>query len=101
MSGQELDLETLVEDLRERLDYDAAYIMERLIHTHIGGPMTTVFTQMQITEIVMKRNPDELENEIAKLKDSISAASANIRTIVRALAMASRDDDEDEDADED
>ena len=96
MSEQELDLETLAEELREYLDYDAAHKMERLVHTHIGGPMTTLFTQMQITEIIMKRDPDQLEAEMAKLKDNLSAASANIRTIVRALAMASRDADEDE-----
>jgi hypothetical protein len=98
---QELDLKTLANELRDYLDYDAAYKMERLIHTHVGGPMTTVFTQMQITEIIMKRNPDELEAELVKLKDNISAASANIRTIVRALAMASRDEDEDENEDDD
>lgn len=94
MAEQELDLETLAEELREYLDYDAAYKMERLIHTHIGGPMTTLFTQMQITEIVMKRDPDAVEEEMVKLKANMNAASANIRTIVRALAMASRDEDE-------
>lgn len=96
MPEQELNVEELAEELREYLDYDAAHKIERLIHTHIGGPMTTLFTQLEVTKIIMKRDPDKLEEEMAKVKDSLKAASTNINTIVRALAMASRDKDEED-----
>ena len=91
--AETLDFETLVEELRAELTPEAAHKIERLIHTHIGGPMTTVFTQMQITEIMLKREPESITEELGKLKENIGAASENIRLIVRALAAAMRDEE--------
>lgn len=94
--AEQLDFETLVTEFRQYLPPEAAHKMERLIHTHVGGPMTTLFTQMELTRIIMQRKPDDLPQEIEKLKENISFASENIRTIVRALAAATRTGDEDD-----
>jgi hypothetical protein len=96
--AETLDYENLVAQFREYLDPETAHKMERLIHTHIGGPMTTLSMQVQITEMVLKRKPEGLGEEITKLKENMSFAAENIRTIVRALAAATRSSDEESDA---
>lgn len=103
MSSEPLELEPLIEELRAVLSPEAAHKIERLIHTHIGGPMTTAFTQMEITKIIMQRKPEQLPEELASLKESIGFAANNIRTIVKALAAAMRpeiDESDDEEIDD-
>ncbi len=100
-SNEPLEYEALLEDLKAVLSPEAAHKMERLIHTHIGGPMTTAFTQMEITEIIAQRKPEQLGEELTSLKENIRFASMNIRTIVKALAGVEKGDTaEEEDADE-
>jgi hypothetical protein len=91
MSANEpLDFEKLAADLKTALTPEAAHKMERLIHTHVGGPMTTVYTQLQIVKLLLQRNPSQLETEIPSLIENMQFAAENIRTIVRALAVAAK-----------
>ena len=98
MSNDPLELEPLIEELKAVLSPEAAHKVERLIHTHIGGPMTTAFTQMEITQIIMQRKPEQLPEELASLKENIRFASNNIRTIVKALAGVMKGDAGDEES---
>lgn len=85
-----LDLDALIEELEETLSPESAHKLERLVHTHIGGPMTTVSTQVEILKILSERDPAKLPEEILALKEHLQLASQNIRTIVRALAVAAQ-----------
>lgn len=89
-----LELEDLIEEFRAILSPEVAHKFERLLHTHVGGPMTTVATQVEIMSILAKRDPEKLPEEVANLKEQIKLASLNIRTIVRALASAMQTDED-------
>ena len=95
-----LELDPLIEELRTALDPEAAHKLERLVHTHVGGPMTTVATQVEILKILADRDPEKLPEEIIALKGHLQLATQNIRTIVRALAAATRPADSDENSED-
>lgn len=88
-----LDLEQLSAELDEILTPEVAHRLERLVHTHIGGPLTTVSTQLEIMNILAKRDPDKLPEEIEALREHMKEAAYNVRTIVRALAVAAKSED--------
>jgi hypothetical protein len=67
--------------------------MERLLHTYVGGPVTSVFTQIEIIQRALDRKPEMVPGEVAALKENVRLASANIVKIVKALAAASRADE--------
>jgi hypothetical protein len=94
MDHLELDFEALTEELRGIYEPDGLHWMERLLHTHIGGPVTALYTQVEIIQRALDRKPEMVPEEVASLKENVRFASNNIRTIVKALAAAMREPDE-------
>ncbi|MBI5931989.1 MAG: hypothetical protein HY862_21960 [Chloroflexi bacterium] len=94
MSNEPLDLDALTETMRELYDGEGLHWMEKLLHTHVGGPVTALFTQVEIIQRALDRKPEMVPEEVASLKDNVRLASDNIRKIVRALAAATRPPDE-------
>lgn len=94
MSHLDLDFDALTDELRGLYDPDGLHWMERLLHTHIGGPVTALYTQVEIIQRALVRKPEMVPDEVASLKENVRLASDNIRTIVKALAAAMREPDE-------
>lgn len=90
MGNNELDFDALVEGMREHYDGEGLDWMEKLLHTHIGGPVTALFTQVEIIQRALDRKPEMVPGEVVSLKENVRLASDNIRKIVRALAAANR-----------
>ncbi|GIK63939.1 MAG: hypothetical protein BroJett018_17330 [Chloroflexota bacterium] len=94
MNNTELDFDALIEAMREHYDAEGLHWMEKLLHTHVGGPVTALFTQVEIIQRALDRKPEMVPGEVASLKDNVRLASDNIRKIVKALAAANRPPDE-------
>lgn len=92
----ELDFEALQAEVIENVPPDASHWIERLIHTYIGGPVTTLFTQLEIIQRALDRKPEMVPSEVESMKRNLAVASDNIRKIVRALAAAARAGEETE-----
>ena len=88
MTDLNLDLDQLAEDLRSYLDEDSAYKMERLLHTYVANPMSSVFMQLEIMKRVFERKPEMIGDEIVNLQKQVQLASTNVVTVVKALAQA-------------
>lgn len=100
MTDMKLDLDELTAELKTVLTKESAYKMERLLHTYVANPVTGLYMQVEIIKRVIDRQPDMLPDEVANLSKQISLASANIVTVVKALAGAFPEEDEEKNADE-
>ncbi len=100
MSNTELDLDALIAAMREHYDTEGLDWMEKLLHTYVGGPVTALFTQVEIIQRALDRKPEMVPGEVASMKDNVRLASDNIRKIVRALAAANRPPDDEVDGEQ-
>lgn len=88
MTDMKLDLDELSAEFRASLDETSAYKMERLLHTYVANPMSSVFMQIEIMKRLLERDPATLAGEVENLQKQVRLASDNIVTVVKALAAA-------------
>lgn len=92
--SMELDFDQLQAEIKALFPTEASHWMEKLIHTYVGGPVTTIYTQLEIIQRALERRPEMVAGEVVSMKENVKVASENIRKIVKALAAAARGDEE-------
>ena len=94
MTDLNLDHDQLRDELRATLTRESAYKMERLLHTYVANPVSSIFMQLEIIKRVMEKRPDMLPGEIENLGKQVKLASENVVTVVKALAAAFPSEDD-------
>jgi hypothetical protein len=91
-----LDFDELKEEMVGNFPPEMSHRLESLIHTYVGGPVTTLYTQLEIIKRALERKPEMVAGEVESMQENVELASANIRTLVKALAAAANAGDEEE-----
>jgi signal transduction histidine kinase len=87
---KEVDFDALEEEIAEMLDYDQRQWLARLLHDHVSGLVTNLAMQIEIVNKMIERDMP-IDEEMASLKENISATSAHIVEIERIVRPHSQD----------
>ena len=83
---KELNLEQFEQDLSENFSPEQREWLARLLHDHVSGLVTTLSMHIEIVYKMHSRNMmDKLGDEIASLKEEVSAASKHIVGIEKTI----------------
>lgn len=81
---KEIQWETFEDEIAEALTPEAREWVAHLLHDHVSGLVTNLAMQVEIIHKMMSRDMP-IQEELASLKENVSAASTHIKTIEKMI----------------